>query len=308
MPRSGPGGRHLLDVDDLSDDAVEDILRRAASFAAGARPHSSDFADRLIATLFFEPSTRTRLSFEAAAHRLGARVIGFSDAGATSARKGESLEDTIRTIAGYADLLVLRHPEPGSAARAARVSQVPIVNAGDGDHAHPTQALLDLYTLQAERGATRGHSVVLLGDLRHGRTVHSLAVLLTRFGNQVTLVAPPGLEMPAEVIAKCRESGAAPRQTHDLGEAVADADVLYVTRIQKERMDPADYARLSGSYRVDAALLSRASSDLLVLHPLPRVDEIDPAVDDGPGAAYFRQAANGVPVRMAILARILEKN
>ena len=305
-------GRDLITVDDLSDDEVRALLDRARHYAgSGRRPVTRDtLAGQVVATLFFEPSTRTRLSFEAAAHRLGADVIGFADAGATSTKKGETLEDTLRTVAAYADLIVVRHPEAGSAHRAAQATipeDVPVVNAGDGHGSHPTQSLLDLYTLQAERGRLSDNHVVLLGDLKYGRTVHSLAVLLARFGNRLTFVAPRGLEMPAEILAQCREHGSEPHQTTRLDDVIADADVLYVTRVQRERFDdPQDHARLVGSYVVDRALLEKAKEDVTILHPLPRVGEIPFEVDDHPGAAYFRQVANGVPVRMAVLASILD--
>lgn len=302
-------GRDLLDVGDLSDDEVQSLLDRAVGYAgAGTHPAScDDLAGKVVATCFFEPSTRTRLSFETAAQRLGARVIGFADAKVTSEAKGETLEDTARTVSGYADLIVVRHPDPGSAARFAAASDVPVVNAGDGIHAHPTQALLDLYTINKERGRTGDHHAVLLGDLKHGRTVHSLAVLLARFGNRLTFVAPKGLEMPDAIMSACVQHGPAPVVTDDLQSVIGDADILYVTRVQHERiLDPVEHRRYAGSYIIDNTLLAQARKDVTILHPLPRVNEIGAEVDTHPGAAYFRQAANGVPVRMAILSALLE--
>lgn len=301
-------GRDLVTIDDLTNEEVEDILALAHRLDPDRQRVKTRglLADQIIATLFFEPSTRTRLSFEAAAHRLGAQVIGFADATATSAKKGESLEDSVRTTSGYSDLIVLRHPEPGSARRAADASEVPVVNAGDGSQNHPTQALLDLYTIEKERGRLSDHNVVLLGDLRHGRTVHSLAVLLARFGNRLTFVAPEGLEMPRTVVAACEKHGPAPRQSDDLESAMGDADVFYVTRLQEERFPDTQQHRLfAGSYTVTPQVLAQARDDLTILHPLPRVGEIPTEVDVHPGAAYFRQAQNGVPVRMALLTRLL---
>lgn len=301
-------GRDLVTIDDLTNQEIKALLSLATRFHQGPRHDQTRrmLADRIIATLFFEPSTRTRLSFEAAAHRLGAQVIGFADATSTSTKKGETLEDSVRTISGYSDLIVLRHPQPGSAQRAADAVDIPVINAGDGAGHHPTQALLDLYTIQQERGRTSDHNVVLLGDLRHGRTVHSLAVLLARFGNRLNFVAPEGLEMPEEIVAACKEHGPAPKQSGDLAGALEDADVLYATRIQAERFPDTEQHRLfSGSYTLTPQLLKKARDDLTIMHPLPRVGEIPPSVDTHPGAAYFRQAQNGVPVRMAILHELL---
>ncbi|MBW3583022.1 MAG: aspartate carbamoyltransferase [Euryarchaeota archaeon] len=302
--------RDVIAVSDLSDDEIQALLRLAREFAGpeGRPTPRNELADRIVACLFFEPSTRTRLSFESAAHRLGARVIGFSSPAATSFAKGETLSDTIRTVSHYADLIVLRHPKDGSARLAAELSEVPVVNAGDGSHSHPTQSLVDFFTIGDERGTTTNNNVVLLGDLRFGRTTHSLATLLSRFGNKVTCVSPPGLEMPEGVIEECARHGRRPDQTNDLVGALADADVLYVTRIQKERFaDPAEYLKYAGSYRIDDDILRHAEADLTILHPLPRVGEIDHAVDRRPGAAWFRQARNGVPVRMALLTSILKE-
>lgn len=300
-------GRDLLTVDDLTDPEVETLLEVAGRWAtAPDAAVRESLRDRVIAVAFFEPSTRTRLSFEAAAHRLGAQVIGFSEAGGTSTQKGERLEDTAKMLAGYAELIVVRHPEAGSARRMADAVDVPVVNAGDGAQDHPTQALLDLYTIKQERGRFDDHTVALVGDLKNGRTVHSLAVLLARFGNRLLLVAPPGLEMPEDVVAACKKHDAAVKTTHDLAEAAREADVIYMTRVQTERFpDPDDAKRFAGSYTLTPELLEKARDDVTILHPLPRVDEIPPSVDAHPGAAYFRQAKNGVPVRMSILAHLL---
>ena len=254
---------------------------------------------RVVCTAFFEPSTRTRLSFESAAHRLGASVIGFSDPATTSSSKGETLEDTVRMLNAYADLIVMRHPKEGAARRAAAVSTVPVVNAGDGPGEHPTQTLLDLYTMRKERGRIQGLTVGLVGDLRYGRTVHSLVPALQRLGAKAVAVAAPGLELPKPIAADI--------PAMSLEEAAASCDVLYVTRVQKERFaDAAEYERVKDSFVVDADLLSRTKSKAIVLHPLPRVDEIHPNVDGLPAARYFEQARNGVPVRMAVLASLLD--
>jgi aspartate carbamoyltransferase catalytic subunit len=253
---------------------------------------------RIVCTAFFEPSTRTRLSFETAVLRLGGQVIGFSDVGSTSTTKGETLEDTTRILAAYADALVLRHPERGSAARAAAVSGVPVINAGDGDGEHPTQTLLDLYTIRKSFGRIEGITVAVVGDLRHGRTIHSLVPALHRLGARVIAVPAPGLDLPASGIAV---------DTMDLDAAAKAADVLYVTRVQKERfLDPAHFKAVKSSFLVDRKLLQRTGSKATILHPLPRVDEVATDVDSLPAAKYFDQARNGVPVRMAVLATLLE--
>lgn len=300
-------GRDLITIDDLSDSEVETLLATARRFDDdGGKAPTILLEGRIVATAFFEPSTRTRLSFEAAAHRLGARVIGFSEAGATSTKKGETLEDTTRTLAGYSDLIVIRHPEAGSARRAADAADVPVVNAGDGSAHHPTQALLDLYTIDKERGRYNDHQIALVGDLLHGRTVHSLAVLLARFGNRLTLVAPPGLEMPSDVVKACEHHGANVQQTQDLAQGIEGSDVVYMTRIQKERFqDPEKAEKATGSYILTPQVLEAARDDITIMHPLPRVDELPTSIDTHPGAAYFRQAQNGVVVRMAVLAHLL---
>ncbi len=302
-------GRDLITVDDLTDPQVEALLDVAARWAKETTPQLRRLLqDRIVAMAFFEPSTRTRLSFEAAAHRLGAAVIGFSEAGTTSAKKGERLEDTARMLAGYADLVVVRHPDQGSARRMADAVDVPVVNAGDGSGDHPTQALMDLYTIRQERGRFDDHTVALVGDLKNGRTVHSLAVLLARFGNRLLFVAPPGLEMPDAVVAACKKHGAAVKTTRDLQDATQEADVIYMTRLQTERFaDPEQAKRFAGSYDLTPHVMDKARKDVTILHPLPRVDEIPTTVDTHPGAAYFRQARNGVPVRMSILAHLLSE-
>ena len=262
--------------------------------------------ESILSTLFFEPSTRTRLSFESAMHRLGGKIIGFADPTATSLKKGECLADTIRMADSYSDVIVIRHPQEGSARLAAEFSEAPVLNAGDGAGQHPTQCLLDLFTILTEKKKIAENHVVLLGDLKYGRTVHSLAYALALFGAELSFVSPESLRMPKEVINECKEFGIELNSTSNLERAIKDADVLYVTRIQRERFpDAEEYNRVVGTYQVDMELLKHAKPELIIMHPLPRVVEIDPAVDQTPHALYFKQAFNGVPVRMALLSLIL---
>ena len=301
-------GRDLVSIRDLSREEIEQLLaaaRKMIPVAEGSKTASS-LADKIVAMAFFEPSTRTRLSFEAAVQRLGGRCLTIADAGATSMRKGESLYDTIRMLSSYADAIVLRHPNEGAARLAARASERPIVNAGDGAGQHPTQTLLDLATMQEAFGTLTGLKVVLLGDLKYGRTVHSLAFALAQFGSEIVLCSPPSLRLPDDHREELRRAGARLSVEPDVRRALADADVLYVTRIQKERFsDEEEYHAVAGSYRVDNALLAGTKPRLIVMHPLPRAGEIAPEVDATPHAAYFRQAFLAVPVRMALLNEIL---
>jgi aspartate carbamoyltransferase len=239
-------------------------------------------------------------------HRLGGDVVGFAQAGTSSVAKGESLNDTIRTVNQYVDVIVMRHPEIGSAKQAAGVSSVPVLNGGDGAGQHPTQAMLDLFTVHTEQGQVDGNTIVLCGDLKYGRTVHAGVELYKHFNCRLIFVAPEKLKMPAEITEQLRGEGVVVEETTDLEAALAEADVLYMTRIQKERFDdPAEYERLKGSYVLTRALVERVNPEVTIMHPLPRVNEITTDVDDLPGAAYFRQARNGVPVRMALLALVL---
>jgi aspartate carbamoyltransferase catalytic subunit len=239
-------------------------------------------------------------------NRLGGKVIGFADPGGTSQKKGESLADTIRMADSYSDAIVIRHPQEGAARLAAEFAEVPVLNAGDGAGRHPTQCLLDLFTILTEKKKIEKNKVVLLGDLKYGRTVHSLAYALSVYGVKLTFVSPASLKMPREVINECNNLGVEPVQTSSLEKAIKDADVLYVTRIQKERFpDAEEYNRVVGIYKVDNELLENAKKNLIVMHPLPRVTEIDPEVDRTPHALYFKQAFNGVPVRMALLSLVL---
>lgn len=300
--------RDIITIKDFSKEEIEYILdyaKRMIPYAKGEK-HTTVLEQSILATLFFEPSTRTRLSFESAMHRLGGNVIGFSDPSGTSQKKGESLADTIRMADSYSDAIVIRHPQEGAARLAAEFSEVPILNAGDGAGQHPTQCLLDLFTIVTEKKKIKGNNIVLLGDLKYGRTVHSLAYALSLFQANLTFVSPDTLKMPKEVINECKEFGVEPLSTSSLEKAIKEADVLYVTRIQKERFpDAGEYNRVIGSYKVNNALLQQAKHDLIVLHPLPRVVEIAPEVDKTNHALYFKQAFNGIPIRMALLSLIL---
>ncbi|HRU12190.1 MAG TPA: aspartate carbamoyltransferase, partial [Methanomassiliicoccales archaeon] len=278
---------------------------RMIPYARGEKA-SKALDGKILATLFFEPSTRTRMSFESAMMRLGGRITDLGVPSMSSISKGESLADTIRMVEVYSDIIVIRHPREGAARLAARFSSKPVINAGDGAGQHPTQTLLDLFTIKRIKKDFNKLNVVMVGDLKYGRTVHSLAEALSSFGVELTFVAPAALQMPKETVRQVERMGGRPKLTNRLEETIADADVLYVTRIQKERFpDLAEYQKVAGMYRVDRRLLREAKSDLIVLHPLPRVDEIDPEVDGTPHAKYFEQAFNGVPVRMALLNLVL---
>jgi aspartate carbamoyltransferase len=300
-------GKDILRTDLITGDELALILSTASRFESVLEGGGllRNMEGQVLATLFYEPSTRTRLSFETAMNRLGGRVISVADPKTSSAAKGESLADSIRTVEGYADIIVIRHPRRGAAQEAADAASIPILNAGDGTGQHPTQALLDIYTIQKEKGTLDGLTVTLAGDLKNGRTVHSLVYLLARFSAQLLLVSPPELAMPEDIVADLRATGAPVRVDADLAAAMRESDVAYVTRIQRERFDdPAEYERLKGSYVVDLAMVRQAKPGITIMHPLPRIDEIAVEVDSYEGAAYFRQAANGVPVRMALLALV----
>ena len=300
-------GRDIVTIKDFKKDEIIKILDVAEDMLPIA--HGKEKSDLLhgyiMASLFFEPSTRTRLSFEAAMKRLGGNVIGFAQPGTTSIMKGESLADTIRTAESYCDVIVMRHPKEGSARLAAEFATVPIINGGDGAGRHPTQCLLDLFTIRKEKGSIEGNKIALLGDLKYGRTVHSLAYALSLFKTEMVFIAPQELQMPKEVVEECRKNGAKLSIKNEFDD-VNDIDVLYVTRIQKERFpDPEEYEKVAGSYRIDMDMLKNAKEDMIIMHPLPRVNEISPAIDSTKHAAYFRQTFNGIPVRMALLALIL---
>lgn len=263
---------------------------------------------KTLAVLFYEPSTRTSSSFIAAIQRLGGGFIPINEVKYSSVAKGESLPDTIRTLEAYADVIVLRHPETGAAALAAKYARKPIINAGDGIGEHPTQALLDLFTILEERGKIDGATVTMLGDLKYGRTVHSLARLLARYDVKLNYVSPELLRMPAEVVDELNAHGVKQHQAEGLDEVLGDTDVLYVTRVQKERFaNLDDYEAVKGSYVITPETMARAKQDMILMHPLPRVGEISEAVDSDPRAAYFRQVEYGMYVRMALLAMVMGK-
>ena len=300
--------KDIISIKDFSKKEINYILsyaKKMVPYAKGEKCTSS-LNGKVLASLFFEPSTRTRLSFESAMNRLGGRVIGFADPGGTSQKKGESLADTIRMANAYSDAIVMRHPQEGAARLAAEFADVPVLNAGDGAGHHPTQCLLDLFTILTEKKKIEKNKVILLGDLKYGRTVHSLAYALSLYGTKLTFVSPASLKMPKEVVDECKGLSGEPVQTSSLERAIKNADVLYVTRIQKERFpDAEEYNRVVGSYRIDNQLLENAKKNLIIMHPLPRVTEIHPEVDKTPHAVYFKQAFNGVPVRMALLSLVL---
>jgi len=286
---------------------MEQLFLEAQRIIARPEDYAETCKGKLLATLFYEPSTRTRFSFEAAMLRLGGQVIGFSEPNSSAVAKGESIADTIRTVECYADIAVMRHPKEGSVLVASRQAGIPVINAGDGGHHHPTQTLTDLLTIKLEKGGFDGITVGLCGDLKFGRTVHSLIYALTRYsGVRFIMVSPEELSVPEYVREEIRRSGMDFEETRDLCEALPKLDVLYMTRVQRERFfNEEDYIRLKDRYILDAAKLKDAKGDLMVLHPLPRVNEISVEVDNDPRAHYFRQAKNGMYVRMALLLALL---
>jgi len=302
-------GKHLIAPLDFTIQETESLFTVAQRIIANPESYSGALKGKLLATLFYEPSTRTRFSFEAAMLRLGGQVIGFSEPSSSSAAKGESIADTIRTVACYADIAVMRHPKEGSALVAARHAEIPIVNAGDGGHHHPTQTLTDLLTIKIEKGSFNNITVGVCGDLKFGRTVHSLITALNRYsGVKFVMISPQELRIPDYLREKLIQSNADFEETYDLKEALPKLDVLYMTRVQRERFfNEEDYIRLKDSYILDLPKLRKAKKDLMILHPLPRVNEIHADVDADPRALYFKQAKNGMYVRMALLMALLGK-
>lgn len=298
--------RHFITIDDLSNVEIMDILRTTFELTNGI-VRDFDCQGKEMLGLFFEPSTRTRLSFEMAMHRLGGRAMVVSDVQNTSLAKGETLADTARVVSGYGyDFIVVRHPWDGAAQVMADYSLVPVINAGDGSHQHPTQTLVDLYTIRDYKGHLNNLRVGLLGDLRYGRTVHSLAIALARFEAATIVCIPvPGLEMPDWVVNRVCRSQTIIIESHKIEEVINSLDVLYLTRVQKERLPKEKYSNSEFEYLVDAELLKQADKDLLILHPLPRTDELAREIDNDPRAKYFQQSDNGVPVRMALIAALL---
>lgn len=300
--------KHLIDPTDLSVEEIDDILNLALDIIENKDKYSEACKGKKLATLFFEPSTRTRLSFEAAMLELGGNVLGFSSADSSSAAKGESVGDTVRVVGCYADIIAMRHPKEGAPMLGSMVSEVPIINAGDGGHNHPTQTLTDLLTIKREKGRLGGFTIGLCGDLKFGRTVHSLIKALSRYaGIKYILISPKELKVPDYIITEVFEKNNIEYQEVSTMEEVMDQlDVIYMTRVQKERFfNEADYVRLKDTYILDAGKLKSAKSDLSILHPLPRVNEISTEIDDDPRACYFRQALNGKYVRMALILTLL---
>ena len=296
--------KSLVSINDYSKEEQLRILEVAQEFEK--KPVQTILQDYVVASLFFEPSTRTRLSFESAVNRLGGKVIGFSEASNTSVKKGESLRDTILTIANYSDLIVMRNPVEGSARFASEVSSVPIINAGDGANQHPTQTLLDLYSILKTQGTLDNLHVAFVGDLKYGRTVHSLVIALCNFNTTFHLVSPVELKLPSSVKMHIKERNLAYHQYTEMTEVIPQADILYMTRIQRERFsDPLEYERNKNSFNLHKDMINDTKENFRVLHPLPRVSEIDINVDASPKAYYFEQALNGVFVRQALMALIL---
>lgn len=299
-------GRDIVSIEDFSLQEINHILDVSKTMEPLAKTGSEMLKGKILATLFFEPSTRTRLSFETAMLKLGGSNIGFAYAEIASVKKGENLADTVRTVENYADAIALRHSLEGSAKLAAEFSKVPIINAGTGAEEHPTQAFTDLYTMRKEKGKIDGLKIALVGDLRYGRTVHSLAYALALYNIELYLVSPETLRMRKDVLQTIK-SKIPVTENADLDAIMPQIDVLYVTRIQKERFpDAAEYAKVKGTYKIDLKTLKNAKKDLIILHPLPRVDEIAAEVDATPQARYFQQVGNGVVMRMALLSLVLD--
>ncbi|MBR6251652.1 MAG: aspartate carbamoyltransferase [Bacteroidales bacterium] len=296
--------KSLISINDFSRDEILRIIELAADFEAN--PNQRLLEGKIIASLFFEPSTRTRLSFETAMNRLGARIIGFSDVNATSTTKGETLKDTIKMVSNYADLIVMRHPLEGAARYASEQASVPVINAGDGANQHPTQTLLDMFSIMKTQGHLENIKIAMVGDLKYGRTVHSLLMAMSQFNPTFHFVAPDELKMPEEYKSFLREKNVSFTEHRDMNDILPEVDILYMTRVQKERFsDLIEYEKVKNTYVLRNAMLDNTKDNLRVLHPLPRVGEIDPDVDANPKAYYFKQAENGVYTRMAIIASIL---
>jgi len=303
-------GKDILNTAQFSLQELDLIMNTSASFEKRVKGGEviKNMEGQVVALLFFEPSTRTCLSFESAANRLGARVITVANPNNSSMAKGESLADTIRTIDGYADVIVIRHPMEGSVQIAADNAKHPIINAGNGSGQHPTQALLDIYTIRKEKGVLGGHTVTFVGDLKYGRTVHSLTYFMALYGNKMIFVSPESIKMPADITADLKSRGAEIEETNDIIKALSVSDIVYVTRIQRERFEnSAEYEKVKSSYIINRAMIDQAKKGITVMHPLPRVNEISTDVDDYDGAAYFRQAHNGLFIRMALLALVSSK-
>ena len=302
--------RSLISILDFSVEELDRLISTAKDIAAHPENYWDKCAHKTLATLFFEPSTRTRLSFEAAMLELGGNVLGFSEAGSSSAAKGESVADTAKTVSNYANIIAMRHPREGAPYVASRAATIPVINAGDGGHQHPTQTLADLLTISREMGRLNNLTIGLCGDLKYGRTVHSLIEAMSRYeGIRFVLISPKELMLPEYVRTNVLDAEAIPyTEVTSLEDAIPELDILYMTRIQRERFDdPTEYERLKDSYVLTAEKMEAAKKDMAVLHPLPRVNEISVKVDDDPRAAYFRQTLNGKYMRMALILKLLEE-
>jgi aspartate carbamoyltransferase catalytic subunit len=301
--------RDLINITDLSTKEIDDLIKVANDIIDHRDKYSHKCDGKILATLFFEPSTRTRLSFESAMLRLGGKVLGFSDANCSSTAKGETLGDTIETVSGYADIIAMRHPKEGAPAVASKRASIPIINAGDGGHNHPTQTLTDLLTISREKGRLDNLTIGLCGDLKFGRTIHSIISAMSRYKNiKFILISPDELKLPDYTITEVlKKNNIEYIETNDLEEYMGELDILYMTRVQKERFfNEADYLRLKDYYILNKKKLEKAKKDLCIMHPLPRVSEISPDVDDDSRAKYFDQAHNGVYIRMALILKLLE--
>ena len=300
--------RNLIDIKDLSTTEIDELIATAQDIIANPDKYSEKCKNKVMATLFFEPSTRTRLSFESAMYGLGGNVLGFSDAGSSSTTKGESVSDTVRTASIYSDIVVMRHPKEGAPLVASYKAECPVINAGDGGHNHPTQTLTDLLTIKSEKGRLDNLTVGFCGDLKFGRTVHSLISALSRYKNiKFVLISPSELELPGYIKEGVLEKNSLDYvETRDLDAVIGELDILYMTRVQRERFfNEEDYLRLKDSYILTPEKMKHAKSDMRVLHPLPRVNEIHVSIDDDPRASYFRQVRNGRYIRMALILKML---
>lgn len=298
--------KHILSIADLTRSDLELVIKTASELKQ--HPRHDLLKNKVVASCFFEASTRTRLSFETAVHRLGGSVIGFADAGNTSlAKKGETLADSVRVITSYTDAFVIRHPQEGAARLAAQFSNIPVINAGDGSNQHPTQTLLDLFTIYETQGSLENLKIAFVGDLKYGRTVHSLAQALSQFNARFYFIAPEALAMPDYICEELTEKGIEFSIHESMEEVIPEVDILYMTRVQKERFEESEYRHIAAKFILTADLLTNAKPNMKILHPLPRVDEIHIDVDDTPYAYYFQQVGNGVYARQALLALVLNE-
>lgn len=300
-------GRNLIQSEDFSVEEINQILSLSQNIIENPSKYSRVCEGKLLATLFYEPSTRTRLSFESAMYRLGGSVVGFSEPNSSSVSKGESLGDTIRTVSCYADVIVMRHPVAGSAEEAAKYTEIPFINAGDGGNQHPTQTLTDLLTIKSLKGSLDNHTIGLCGDLKNGRTVHSLVKAMSRYkGTKFIFISPDELKMPKYIKEAIQEQGHAYYETNNLDEVIGSLDILYMTRVQRERFENQEqYEKLKNYYILNKSKMQNAREDMLVMHPLPRVNEIDVEIDFDERAVYFKQAKYGMFVRMALIMKLL---